>query len=53
MLVSKVNILGEKNHSNIFKDYYKIFLVMEYFQGGDIATSSGPVARKANTFPKT
>jgi len=46
MLVSEVNILRELNHTNIVKyydriidrDHSKIFIVMEYCQGGDIAT---------------
>jgi serine/threonine protein kinase len=46
MLVSEVNILRELNHTNVVKyydriidrDHSKIFIVMEYCQGGDIAT---------------
>lgn len=45
MLVSEVNILRELNHPNIVKYYdrvidrdcCKIFIVMEYCEGGDIA----------------
>jgi serine/threonine protein kinase len=46
MLVSEVNILRELNHPNIVKYYdrvidkarAKIFIVMEYCEGGDIAS---------------
>lgn len=46
MLVSEVNILRELNHPNIVryydriidKDHSKIFIVMEYCEGGDMAT---------------
>jgi NIMA (never in mitosis gene a)-related kinase len=45
MLVSEVNILREFNHPNIVKyydrvidrDHSKIFIVMEYCEGGDIS----------------
>jgi NIMA (never in mitosis gene a)-related kinase 2 len=46
MLVSEVNILRELSHPNIVRyydriidrDFSKIFIVMEYCEGGDIAT---------------
>jgi len=46
MLVSEVNILRELRHQNIVKyydrvidkDHQKIFIVMEYCEGGDIST---------------
>jgi serine/threonine protein kinase len=46
MLVSEVNILRELSHPNIVKYYdrvidrsnAKIYIVMEYCEGGDIAT---------------
>ena len=46
MLVSEVNILRELHHPNIVRyydriidrDFSKIFIVMEYCEGGDIAT---------------
>jgi NIMA (never in mitosis gene a)-related kinase 2 len=46
MLVSEVNILRELNHQNIVRyydrvidrDHSKIFIVMEYCEGGDIST---------------
>jgi NIMA (never in mitosis gene a)-related kinase 2 len=46
MLVSEVNILRELSHQNIVKyydrvidrDHSKIFIVMEYCEGGDIST---------------
>jgi NIMA (never in mitosis gene a)-related kinase 2 len=46
MLVSEVNILRELNHPNVVKYYdrvidknsAKIFIVMEYCEGGDIST---------------
>ena len=45
MLVSEVNILRELNHPNIVRyydrvidrDHSKIFIVMEYCEGGDIS----------------
>ena len=45
MLVSEVNILRELNHTNIVRYYdrvidrnsTKIFIVMEYCEGGDIS----------------
>jgi len=46
MLVSEVNILRELNHQHIVRyydrvidrDHSKIFIVMEYCEGGDIST---------------
>ena len=46
MLVSEVNILRELSHPNIVRyydrvidrDHAKIFIVMEYCEGGDIST---------------
>ena len=46
MLVGEVNILRELNHTNIVKYYYrvidrnaaKIYIVMEFCEGGDIST---------------
>jgi NIMA (never in mitosis gene a)-related kinase len=46
MLVSEVNILRELNHPHIVRyydrvidrDHSKIFIVMEYCEGGDIST---------------
>ena len=46
MLVSEVNILRELNHPNVVKYYdrvidrtnAKIYIVMEYCEGGDIST---------------
>lgn len=46
MLVSEVNILRELNHPHIVRyydriidrDHAKIFIVMEYCEGGDIST---------------
>ena len=46
MLVSEVNILRELNHPNVVRYYdriidrneAKIFIVMEYCEGGDIST---------------
>ena len=46
MLVSEVNILRELNHQNVVKYYdrvidrsaTKIYIVMEYCEGGDIST---------------
>jgi serine/threonine protein kinase len=46
MLVSEVNILRELNHPNVVKYYdrvidrsaTKIYIVMEYCEGGDIST---------------
>ena len=46
MLVSEVNILRELNHPHVVKYYdrvidrnaAKIFIVMEYCEGGDIST---------------
>lgn len=46
MLVSEVNILREISHANVVRyydriidrDHSKIFIVMEYCEGGDIST---------------
>ena len=46
MLVSEVNILRELSHPNVVKYYdrvidknsAKIFIIMEYCEGGDIST---------------
>ena len=46
MIVSEVNILRELRHPNIVKyydriidrDQAKIYIIMEYCEGGDIAT---------------
>ena len=60
MLVSEVNILRELNHPNIVRYYdrvidrenAKIFIVMEYCEGGDISTMIKSSRRSKKYLPE-
>lgn len=60
MLVSEVNILRELQHPNIVRyydrvidrDFSKIFIVMEYCEGGDIATLIRNSRKDKNQLPE-
>ena len=60
MLVSEVNILRELHHPNIVRyydrvidrDHSKIFIVMEYCEGGDIATMIKNSRKEKNQLPE-
>jgi NIMA (never in mitosis gene a)-related kinase 2 len=60
MLVSEVNILRELHHPNIVRyydriidrDFSKIFIVMEYCEGGDIATMIKNSRKEKNQLPE-
>ena len=60
MLVSEVNILRELQHPNIVRyydriidrDFSKIFIVMEYCEGGDIATMIKNSRKEKNQLPE-
>jgi NIMA (never in mitosis gene a)-related kinase len=60
MLVSEVNILRELHHPNIVwyydriidRDHSKIFIVMEYCEGGDIATMIRNSRKEKNQLPE-
>ena len=60
MIVSEVNILRELNHPNIVRyydriidrDQAKIYIVMEYCEGGDIATLIKNYKRKKEHLPE-
>lgn len=60
MLVSEVNILREVNHPNIVRYYdriidrehSKIFIVMEYCEGGDISTMIRSSRKEQTAIPE-
>ena len=60
MLVSEVNILRELHHPNIVRyydriidrDFSKIFIVMEFCEGGDIATMIKNSRKEKNQLPE-
>lgn len=60
MIVSEVNILRELSHPNIVKYYdriidreqAKIYIVMEYCEGGDIATLIKTAKREKQFLPE-
>ena len=60
MLVSEVNILRELNHQHIVRyydrvidrDHSKIFIVMEYCEGGDISTLIRSMRKEKKYIPE-
>ncbi len=59
-MVSEVNILREERHPNVVKYYdriiektsQRIYVLMEYCEGGDMATSLKKLKRDKETLPE-